>query len=344
MAGETEEKNLPPSQRKLRKAREKGQVASSTDFVNALALAAGVIVLVTSWPQYVEIFTGSLRLGIDSAVRRNQGDGLRAMTGIIVLIAQTIAPLLVIVAAAAFAGHVIHKKGLIFSIDPIKPDFNRISIGAGLGRIFSAKNGAEFVIALLRCIFWFTTAGLIVWYAMPQIVMSLSCELPCVTTTGVDLIRRLLIVAVLMIIVLGLLDLPFQTLMFLREQKMSRTEFKRELKETEGSPEFAGYRREQYRQMASAGGLRQASLVIMSSGEAVAIQYDAVEQPIPIVVAKGRGIHADPILKAAKSMGTPVEVDPRLATELIRVGIGNIVPEREFNAVAMALVRHGKAG
>jgi type III secretion protein U len=346
MAGETEEKNLPASQRKLRKAREKGQTASSTDFVNSLALAAGIIVLMISWPRYLDVFTGSMRLALDNAVRPSQGDGIKAVLSVFVLIGEVVTPLLVAVAATGFLGHIIHKKGLILSLDPIKPDFNKLNPAQGFTRIFSVKNGAEFLIALARCLFWFVVSGLIVWYAMPQVIMSSSCDLPCVSTVAVDLIKRLVIVAIIMVIVLGLLDLPFQIFMFMREQKMSRTEMKHEMKEQEGSPEFAGHRRDQHRQMASGGrmGVKGAAIVIVSSGEAIAIAYDAETQPVPIIVAKGKGVHADPILKAAELMGTPIEIDPRLAAELSKIGVGNMVPEREFNPVAMALVRHGKAG
>ena len=347
MAGETEEKKLPPSQRKLKKAREKGQVANSIDFVNALTLIAGVIVVTISWPRYVELFTGSFRLALDAGTGTASGEAARAVTGIIKLIAQTMAPLLIVVAATGFIAHIVHKKGLIFSIHPIIPDFTRINPAQGFTRIFSAKNFAEFGIALLRCLIWFVTAGFIVWFAMSEILTSSSCALPCVTTTGYELIRKLVVVALVIILAVSILDLPFQIFMFIKEQRMSLTEFKHEMKEMQGAPEFVGYRREQHREMASGGGVGKgsgnATIVFVSSGEAVAIRYDADSQPIPIVVAKGRGVHADPILKAAEQLGTPIEADPRLAIELSRVGIGGMVPEREFKAVALAMVRHGKA-
>lgn len=344
MAGDTEEKSLPASQRKLRKAREKGQVANSSDFVAAVTFAAGLVMVGLSWPRYVEIYSTALRVSLSPEHRRGADGAMQALLDLGTLLAQTLAPMLAIVAGAGFLAHVAHKKGLVFSIDPIVPDFNRVNPGEGFKRIFSARHAWELLIALARCLSWFVVAGVIVWLALPGLLASPLCEAACVTTASADLLRRLAITAIFFLIVLGLLDLPFQTLMFLKEQRMSRSEMKRERKEMEGAPEFVGYRRDQHRQMASGGGggLRSASVVVISSGEAVAIAYDPVKQPVPMIVAKGVGPHADPIIASAQAMGIPIDIEPRLAQELARFGAGTLVPEREFNAVAMALVRHGK--
>lgn len=343
MSGDSQEKSLQPSQRKLRKAREKGQVASSADFVKAVSLAAGSLVVLVSWPGYTELFTGSFRLVLDAALRPASGGTLKSLMSILGLVGQALMPLLVIVVCVGFVAHIVHKRGLVFSIHPILPDFSRINPGEGFKTIFSIKNSAEFGIALLRCLAWFAVAGLITWYAAPQLVVASICELPCVSATAIGLIQKLVIVALLFLIVSGLLDLPFQSFMFLQQQKMSRTEMKHERKESEGSPEFSGHRRDLHRQMAAGGGavgMKAASIVIVSSGEAVAIRYDAQAQPVPIVVAKGKGIHADALIAVAEKAGTPVETDPRLAIVLSRIAIGANVPESEFNALALALFRH----
>lgn len=343
MAGETEEKNLPPSQRKLKKAREKGQVASSQDFVSGLIFTFGIIVVLAMWPRYLEVFTGSLRLALDNLNRPFAQSGPQVFSDLFTLIFQALMPLLVVVAAVGFVGHVAHKKGLIFSFDPVKPDFNKLNPVEGFTKIFSFRNAVDFGVVLLRSLIWLVVSGLVIWLALPQIVMSPGCGLPCVTTAGFDLIKTLVIIAIILIIVIGILDLPLQTFMFLRDQKMSRSELKREMKEQEGSPEFAGHRKEQHRLIASGGGatgMRVASLIFVSSGEAVAIRYDANAQPVPIIVAKGKGVNADPILKAAELLDIPVVVDPYLAGELVNVGIGGMVPERLFTPVALALVKH----
>jgi type III secretion protein U len=171
--------------------------------------------------------------------------------------------------------------------------------------------------------------------------------LPCVSATGLDLIRTLIIIAIILLIVIGLIDLPIQTMLFLREQRMSKTEYKREMKEEEGAPEFVSHRKEQHRTFAAGGGgtgIRGMTLIFTSSEHVVGIRYDSKTDPVPIIVVKGAGANGDSILQSAQIMGVPVEPDPFVANELSRVGIGGMVPERLFNPVAMALVRHAKAG
>lgn len=345
-AGETEEKNLPPTQRKLRKLREKGQVASSSDFVGALIFAFGIVVIIAMWPSYVQVFTSGMRLALDGVQRPGLNAGPLALADIARLTFDALAPLLIVVASAAFLGHIAHKKGLVVSAEPLKPDFNRINPMEGFKRIFSFRNGVDFLLVLLRSSLWFIVAIAVTWFALPDLLMSPVCALPCVSSVGIDLIRKLMIIAIILMIVIGIVDLPLQTFMFLREQKMSRTELKRELKEEEGSPEFVSYRKEQHRSFASGGGvtgIKAASLLITSSQHIVAIRFDPETDPVPIVVAKGAGAHGDPILNSAAIMDIPVEVDPSLANELSVVGIGGMVPERLFGPVALALVRHGKA-
>jgi type III secretion protein U len=344
MAGETEQKDLPASQRKLRKAREQGEVANSADFVTALGFTAGLIYLLMSWPKVVTAFSSAFRVALDRSATGTQGSMVQTLVGVLSMTGDFIVPLMVIVASAALAGHIIHKKGFVFSMTPITPNFSRIDPTAGFQRIFSMRNGLEFLISVVRIAIWLTIAAALVWFALPDVLTISECGQACIGVVAWSLTKKILIVAVILLILFGVLDLPLQIFLFLRDQRMSRSEFKREFKEQEGSPEMAGARKEQHRQMASGSGSRSATLVVMSSHEVVALQYDPVSQPIPIVLAKAAGRAADPILKAAELGQIPLEVDPRLARELFRVGIGGIVPEKEFNAVATALVRHGKAG
>lgn len=344
MAGETEEKNLPASQRKLRKAREEGEVASSADFVTALGFTAGLIYLFVNWPKVVTAFSSAFRVALDRSGSGPQGSMVQSLVGVLAMTGDFIVPMMVIVASAALAGHLIHKKGFVFSMAPVTPKFSRIDPAAGFKRIFSMRNGLEFLISVGRIIVWLTIAAALIWFALPDVLTISECGQACIGGVAWALTKKILIVAVILLILFGVLDLPLQIFLFLRDQRMSRSEFKREFKEQEGSPEMAGARKEQHRQMASGSGSRSATLIVMSSHEVVALQYDPVSQPIPIVLAKAAGRAADPIMKAAELGKVPVELDPRLARELFRVGIGGIVPEKEFNAVAMALVRHGTAG
>jgi len=263
------------------------------------------------------------------------------------LLGQVLIPLLVIVSAVGLMANIITKKGIIFSLDPIMPDFSRIDPFAGFERLFAKRNMIDLAVVLVRCTFWFSVSVALIWFAMPEIVMSPVCELSCIGLLSYDLIKKLAVIAVAMLLIFGVFDFFLQHYLFMEQQKMSQSEVKQERKEQQGSPEIVSHRKREHRKMAmGAGGGRNAAkmaTIIFASAtdEAVAIMFDAVNDPIPTVIAKGKGKASTQIMKTAAMMRIPVEVDPETTLELIKVKVGEIVPERLFRPVAFALVRHG---
>lgn len=343
MASESEARNLPPSERKLKKAREKGRVASSADFVLAATFCAGLVYLALVGSRAVGLFESLLRYAAQQAGSPGPKDLAPAFYGLLSSIAELGLPLLVTTGLAVLAGHAIHKKGLAVSIHPILPDASRLNPAEGFKRIGSFRNFVEFLVALGRIALWLLAAGVTLWLLLPDLVRLPVCGYACLVGFGWYVITRIVLLAVIFIVASGLIDIPLQNFLFLREQRMSRSEAKREQKEDSGAPELVRARREQHREMATVPGTG-ITLVITSSNEVVAVRYDPVNQPIPIVVAKGAGRAGDNILKAAAASGAAIEVDPPLARSLYSTGLGGEVPERAFSAVAVALVRHGKAG
>jgi type III secretion protein U len=343
----SEEKNAPPSQRKLNKAREQGQVASSADFVSAMILLVGFIVVYSSWTGYVHVVLATLRNVFDLMANPSEDNMTKGLFQMMKLLGQVLVPLLIIVSATGFMAHIITKKGLIFSLDPVLPDISRIDPFAGFGRLFAKRNMIDLAVVLVRCIFWFSVSVAVIWFAMPEIVMSPVCELSCIGLLSYDLVKKLVVIALVMLIIFGALDFLLQQYLFIEQQKMSHSEVKQERKEQQGSPEIVSHRKREHRKMAmGAGGGRNAAkmaTIIFASAtdEAVAIMFDAVNDPIPTVIAKGKNKAATQIMKTASVMRIPVEVDPETTLQLIKVKVGDIVPERLFRPVAFALVRHG---
>lgn len=71
---------------------------------------------------------------------------------------------------------------------------------------------------------------------------------------------------------------------------------------------------------------------------AVALQYDKAAVPVPRVVAKGRGVTGDAILKLAREHGVPIEENALLAEALAQVELGDDIPDALYRAVAEVLV------
>lgn len=73
---------------------------------------------------------------------------------------------------------------------------------------------------------------------------------------------------------------------------------------------------------------------------AVALKYKQDQDTAPLVVASGKGILAEAILKKAAEAGIPVHPDSELADMLSEVEVGDSIPEELYEVVAqiMAMV------
>jgi type III secretion protein U len=341
MADEAEERNLPPSQRKLQKAREKGQVMASADFVAGVMTFAGVILVASSISIYAGVASDAFRMGIDSMSR---AEPLRSGAIVAVVIKSSldaVIPLVLVVGLVGLAANIAHKRGLVVSVEPVKPDLKRISPTDGFKKVFSARNAIEFSSSMLRAAIWFALAAILIIAALPTILGTATCGLSCVVEVGRSEIWKLMIIGLILLLIAAFIDLPLQNFLFLKDMKMSRQELKREFRETEGSPEFESMRRGEYREMAmGSGSPKLATFVVVSANVAVALRYDAKDTPVPVVLAAGRGANADRIIAAAEKVRTPVMDDPDVANMLIaRTKVGEIVPKDQFNAIALLLLK-----
>lgn len=70
---------------------------------------------------------------------------------------------------------------------------------------------------------------------------------------------------------------------------------------------------------------------------AVALEYDPNEEA-PKIIATGKGILAEKIIKRAKEEGVPVHQDSKLAGTLSKLEIGDMIPPELYEAVAEVLV------
>ena len=76
---------------------------------------------------------------------------------------------------------------------------------------------------------------------------------------------------------------------------------------------------------------------------AVALKYNALEAPAPMVVAKGADFMAEKIKEIAREAGVPIRENKPLARALYKsVEVGDIIPEELYQAVAAILASLSK--
>ena len=347
-AGDSEAKTLPATPRKLRKAREKGQVASSSDFVAGMHVILGVLAIILTWKALAGVFTSTFARSMQGfqglspeAISEQTTDTAWSLIG-------GLAPMLMVLWIGAMLTNMLHKRGVPFSLHPITPDFNRLNPARGFQKIFSSRNGIEFAISFARIIIWFTAVALVLYLTLGQALFSSVCGIGCVARSAMDTVGITLIVAAILLLVAGLVDLPLQVALFLKEQKMSHSELKREQKEQLGTPEMRSYRRERAREMlegAAAAGEEPVLFIVDRRRTAIGIFFKRGKTPIPIVVLKASGPLASQLINRAVDKGIALEEDGELARDLYkRVAENDRIREKHFEPVALALARAGAFG
>jgi type III secretion protein U len=234
--------------------------------------------------------------------------------------------------------------GPIFSFEPVKLQFDHISPMKGAKRIFASRNVIEFAKSLVKVVvvtvaFWTVLRGFI-----PPLFQTPSCGEGCLGQMVISTLQPLAVTAVIAFVVIGILDMPLQRHLFLKEMRMSLTEKKKEMKELEGNPLIKAERRRlqfMFGAKKVRKGVRHAAIVIAQEDRVVGLLYHREEAPVPLICSKAHGQAGDEMVAEARSLGIPVIEDGALVDVLVPRAIGDSIPANAFTDVARLLVRLG---
>jgi type III secretion protein U len=341
---DSEEKTLPASKKKLADARRKGKTSNSKDLVSGFTMLAAVLYLLYQWPMMRDRLVQLVDVVSASTERPFAEAWQRAVYGTIDVLVMTTVPLLVVVFAVAVVMGMAATRGPIFSFENVKLEFDHISPMQGAKRIFSSRNVIEFVkslakVVVLTAAFWTVLRGFI-----PPLFQTPSCGEGCLGQMVVSTLQPLALTAVIAFVIIGVLDMPLQRHLFLRQMRMSLTEKKREMKEQDGNPLIKAQRRRLQFMFAKTKvrkGVRHAAVVIAQEDRVVGLRYHREDAPVPLIVSKGRGQAGDEMVAEARRLGIPVVEDASLVDLLIGHAIGKRIPQDAFTDVARLLIRFG---
>ncbi|MBR0988370.1 type III secretion system export apparatus subunit SctU [Bradyrhizobium liaoningense] len=342
MSQSTGEKTEPPSPKKIRDARAKGQVAKSQEVVTTASLAAVFATIWFNWPNMMARLVGLL----DQIAYLQSGSfSDTAAAAIAITSHETVAILLPILGAALIAGIFANylQIGSIFALESLMPKLEKVSPASGLKRIFSMKQLVEVLKSLVKISCLSTLLYLVIKSAIGPYIVSLSCGLTCQTSITIAMLRDLLLYSALAFVVVAGFDFMYQKYSYTKGLMMSKEERKREYKESEGDPHIKGHRRRLAQElvMGDAGqkARRATAVVVNPTHVAIALHYDGDKLKLPVVTAKGLGGQAHVIRTEAESAGVPIFRNVTLARTLYaRTDLEDIVPDELFDAVAEVLV------
>ena len=339
----SEDKPLPASARKIKKAREDGNLPRSQDFGHFAAITAGGSALVVLAPQLSawlqQLLSEALRFD-SQAVLRTDFMGERLIDLALKLLVVVI-PLGVMMATVAVMASVA-IGGWNFSIKALEPKFSKFNPITGLPRIFAKQ---QLINALKACVLALLLGTVGAFYLKAH-VLDFASTLDMPLPTAIAYIARTilggLMFLLLVIALFAAVDAPIQKWLHLSRLKMSHNEVKQEFKQAEGNQEIKSKIRQMMRDASRRrmmAAVPNADLVVMNPTHyAVALKYDEAKMGAPRVVAKGADLIAMAIRDLAKSSKVPVLQAPILARALYAHGqIDREIPAALFGAVAQVL-------
>jgi flagellar biosynthetic protein FlhB len=349
MAEETDKKTEQPTSRKLRKAREKGQVARSREIPAAAVLMGIVITFYYFGRNLFSTLQNELYFMLNFQTPQDISIPFLSdmVNGITIRMARVLLPFLLGALGISILSNIL-QGGLVFSTEGLKLKPENLSPKKGLKKIFS-KNG---LVELLKSLIVVTAVSIITYKVIashlslyPRLVlMDVHRLLYWIASISFDVLIR---VAVLLVLV-AIADYGFQKYRYKEQLKMSKKEVKDEYKEMEGDPMTKGRIRRIQREMARKrmmADVPNADVIITNPTHyAVALSYNLESMEAPKVIAKGVGFLAQKIKELALQHGIPQVENVPLAQALYKsVEIGEYIPGHLYRAVAEILAYIYKA-
>ncbi|MDR9499081.1 MAG: flagellar biosynthesis protein FlhB [Hydrogenovibrio sp.] len=337
------EKTEEPTEKKLREAREKGDVARSRELTTFVMTFGAAVFLYLFGGDMLVKFEGIFKRGLsfDRAHAYDFGMLSNRVIGMVIESLWMIAPFLLLMVLIAIISSAL-LGGWNFSTQAMAPKLSKMNPLSGLKRMVSMNALMEFLKAFAKFTLVSIVAGFLLWYSYQE-VLSLGAES---SKQGLahagQLITEAFIIVSLALLVVAAIDVPFQMHQHITKLKMTKQEVKDEHKQQEGSPEVKARIRQVQRETAQKRMMQQvpeADVVITNPTHfAVALKYEADEMSEPVVVAMGSDFMAAQIRTLAQENDIPIVEAPPLARALYyNAEVDRPIPYDLFKAVATIL-------
>ena len=343
-AAEDEGRTEQPTEHKIRKAREDGKVAKSSEFTSALVLLFGIAVLGLLGSYILKNALDMLRFFLGHSTEIDISRDMGVPAAFLNYFLRLVLPVMLVAFIAALVGN-IFQVGILFSVKPITPDFNKIL--PRFGKFFQrALFSSEAAFNLGKSIFKVVLIGSISFLniraQLPRLVNLINSPFLFSFSFITRIAFTIMVEAALALLLLSIPDYYFQRKQHLESLKMSRQEVKEERKMYEGDPLVKSRLRERMREMLQRTMLKnvpQADVVITNPTHyAIAVKYESLVMDAPTVLAKGEDRNAERIREIALENDIPLIENKPLARALYQeVEVGDAIPAQYYEVMAAIL-------
>ncbi len=338
-----QERTEQATEKRLREAREKGDVPRSRDLSAALVTLAGTGTLLALRPWLGTQFRDLMRIGLDYGRQQAMGDAAigTAMAAAGSEALKLLAPLFGVALLATLLSPAL-AGGFTFSTDALTPKPERLNPIEGVKKLVSLRGLVELGKSMLKVILIGGVLTMVLWNSRGRLLGSGRGDVHDGIDTALDVIGHAAVLFAGALAVVGLADMLWQRFDYARRMRMTRQEQRDEHKETEGNPEIRSRVRGMQQQMAQRRMMQaipKADVVVMNPTHfAVALRYDSDNMRAPRVVAKGLDLVAQRIRSVASQHEVPLVMAPPLARALYHTTrIGQEIPATLYAAVAQVL-------
>ena len=344
MAEETgQDKTEQPTPKRLREAREKGDIPRSKELsATVLLLAAGIAALLFG----AQVAQSMAIMMSDNLVldRTDVSDPAKMIHHLVTALGDSFFSLfgffLMVFLAAILSP--IALGGWNFSGQALQPKGSRLDPIAGIGRMFSKNALVELFKAIAKFLLVGSAAVIVLLIDQPDIASLVVLPIgPGIAEALRIVIWSFLVISASMILI-ALIDVPYQMYAYTEKMKMTLQEVRDEMKNTEGRPEVRGRIRQLQREISQRRMMQdvpEADVVITNPTHyAVALKYSEEQGGAPLIVAKGSDFVALKIREIAEAYEVTILESPALARALYyNSEIGEEVPVGLYKSVAQVL-------
>ena len=335
------EKTEQPTAKKLRDARKKGQVPNSKD-VTSTALLIVIFTYFGLKREYILKTLMDLIVIPTKFFKESFQDACDEMgLACLEVGSKVVLPLILLVFFTGLCAN-LFQFGLLLSFESIKPNFSKLNPISKLKQIFSLKNLVEFLKSAAKIIFLGTLLYFVIKNTLDPLLKTPFTSLKDFFNILPKIMKTFAFNVCFAYIVVGFLDFIFQRYNHTKQLMMTKDEVKREYKESEGDPTIKGKRKQLHRELLQGSPTqktkRASALIVNPTHYAIAIYYNEVITPLPIVLAKGIDYQAQLMKNVARDFDIPIMENVPLAHALYDLAEeGRYIPRELIEPVAKVI-------
>lgn len=337
---DNDQRTEQPTEKRIREAREKGQLPVSREMITWFLFVATLIVIAWLTPKLGRDLAGGMRMFLEMPHQISlEGGGLqRALANVLAQVGLATVLIFFLLGFSVIIGTML-QTGFYFNTERLEVDFKRIMPNEGIKRLFSMASLVELVKSFVKLV----VLGLVVFFVFRAVIFKLGLFVGRDLVHSLEFLHsqtiRLIVIMMIVITVIAVSDLVYQRFRYFKSLRMTKQEVKDEHKQLEGDPlvksRLRSIRLERARKRMMAAVPKADVVITNPTHYAVALQYDKEKMIAPTVVAKGINLIAERIRKVAEENKVPLVSNPPLARALYEtVEIDQVIQPEHYRAVA----------